>query len=107
MKENLFWQTAVTLNKGTMFAVQVAIAHWFDGDQTREDAVQQAAEAIAKYLRQTGQSADDLMPVDIADALFARNFTGNDTPYWFEDEGEFAEEIGDAALGMLREAVVA
>lgn len=105
MTNKPFWNGALTLNKGTVFAIKIAVAHWFDGDTTREEAVESAANAIAKHMRSTGQVGDleGWRPVDIADALFANNYTNGDEPFWFDEGVELAEEIGERTLEILAE----
>lgn len=98
-----YMNSALSLSKNALFQVRLEIAHWFDGAATREQAVENAAAAIVRHMRQTGQVADDWSQVVIADALFSHGFMGSDTPFWFDCEDELAEEIGERVVEALFE----
>ena len=106
----LLFETFVRIGSGAMFAVRMAVAHWFDNRISREQAVEQAAEAIAKHMRESGQSADGLTRADIAEALFARDYHTGHAPAWFECSDEpvdLAVDIGEAVLELMAPTVAA
>ena len=106
----LMFETVVKISTGTMFAVRMAVAHWFDSNIDRDECVHQASEAIAKHMRQTGQSAEGLTRGDIAEALFARDYSTSHAPTWFDCSDEpvdLAEDIGEAVLELLAPTVAA
>ena len=107
----LLFETFVKIGSGSMFAVRVAVAHWLDRRISREQAVEQAAEAIAKHMRESGQSADGLTRADIAFALYARDYyNAGHAPAWFECSDEpqdLAEDIGSVVLERLATPVAA